>query len=163
MAFLLLSVSGIWLIVDSPKADQRQDDLRKPWLGREVTRGRMVQSHTVCQGLSGHCRTCLEWPQEKRRSCLCSCPPVTDSQHGHSLLTHDIAQAGPVSTAGWKEVYTGALALQGTQQLKPHVCDLWPPGTQLYPVSYKEAAFDEWPVLRSLRVGWWVRPSNFSL
>lgn len=35
------------LRVDSPKADQGQDDLRKPWLGREVTRGRKVQAQTL--------------------------------------------------------------------------------------------------------------------
>lgn len=38
--FSVASWFGDRLRVDSPKADQRQDDLREPCLGREVTRGR---------------------------------------------------------------------------------------------------------------------------
>jgi hypothetical protein len=32
---------------------------------------------------------------------------------GTASRSQDIAQAGPVSIAGWEEVYTGELALQG--------------------------------------------------
>lgn len=54
------------LRLDTPKADQRQDDLREPWLGREVTRGRKGPvTHHVPGSLWTLCGTCLWWPQEK--------------------------------------------------------------------------------------------------